>query len=496
MIPPPEVAAPDGIAPPVLPAALPSPEPGRPLVPGQVIYPIDLAGALRLAGARDLDIAIARARVAQAVADLVHARALWLPSLFLGPNWIRHDGSTQIVEGAVRQISKSSLFLGATGALGQGITGPIPAGGPAPVSGTTAVIRISDAIFAPLAARQVVQAERAGVASATNDALLGLAEAYLDLQLAAGRLQIAREAVGHAEELAELTGSFARTGAGLEADHRRALAELERRQVEVEDAVGALEIASAEVVRRTRLDPRIVVAPIEPPESVLRLVADDCPVDDLIVAGLQNRPELAQYQALVEATLVRLKQAKLRPIIPSLALRTSAGGFGGGSNSFFGNFDGRFDTDVNLFWTIEHLGLGDHARIRRSDAERQEAVLRLVQTQDLVAAEVVRADKARLAALRRMDRAARQLPDAQRSLELNLTNIRRGARLPGATRPIEVLQPIQALVQARTDSLEAVLDYNRAQFRLYHAIGRPPLLPPASSTTDAPPSNPFSMPLP
>ena len=70
-------------------------------------------------------------------------------------------------------------------------------------------------------------------------------------------------------------------------------------------------------------------------------MADECPVDDLIVAGLQNRPELAEHQALVEATLVRLRQAKLRPFIPSLALRYSAGGFGGGPNAFFGNFDGR-----------------------------------------------------------------------------------------------------------------------------------------------------------
>ena len=53
-----------------------------------------------------------------------------------------------------------------------------------------------------------------------------------------------------------------------------------------------------------------------------------------------------------------------------------------------------------------------------------------------------------------------------------------GAGLPAATRPIEVLQPIQALAQARADYLNAVLAYNRAQFRLYRAIGQPPLLPP------------------
>lgn len=464
---------------------------GVQLIPGQGVYPIDLAGALRLAGARDLEIAIARARVAQAVADLSKARAVWLPSLFIGPNWIRHDGTAQVVEGPVRNISKSSLFLGATAALGQGVTGPVPAGGPAPLSSTTAVIRISDAIFAPIAARQDVEANRAGVAVATNDALLGLSEAYFDLQLAAGRLQIAREAAGNAEALARLTASYARTGAGLEADYRRALTELQRRRKEVELHVGELEIASAEVVRRTRLDPRIVIAPVEPPETVLRLVADDCAIDGLIIAGLRNHPELAQDRALVEATLVRLRQARMRPFIPSLALRYSGGGFGGGPNTFFGTFDGRSDADVNLFWSLEHMGLGDRASMSRRDAERREATLRFIQTQDRVAADVVRASKARLAAARQMVRAAQQLPEALHSLELNFTSIRHGAGLPGATRPIEVLQPIQALAFARTDYLESVLTFNRAQFRLYHALGRPPLLDPGAAHPATPPPTPF-----
>jgi hypothetical protein len=44
-----------------------------------------------------------------------------------------------------------------------------------------------------------------------------------------------------------------------------------------------------------------------------------------------------------------------------------------------------------------------------------------------------------------------------------------------ATRPIEVLQPIQALADARGDYLDAVITYNTAQFRLFHALGRAPL---------------------
>jgi len=456
------------------------------LVPGQEIRPIDLPGALRLAGARDLDIAIARTRVAQAAAELIHARALWLPSIFIGPNWIRHDGQAQIVEGPVRTISKSSLFMGATAAGGSSISGPVPAGGPAQVTGLTTVLRFSDAIFLPLAARQVVDARSAKVRVASNDALLGVAEAYLELQRAAGRLAIAREAAANADELAQITGAFARSGAGLEGDHQRSLTERDRRLADVEAALGELESTSAEVVRRTRLDPAIVVAPVEPAEMVLEIVSAELPIDDLITLGLRNRPELAEARSMVEETLVRLKQARLRPFIPSLAFRYSGGGFGGGRNEFFGDFASRSDADVNLYWETANLGFTDAAIRDRREAERKQADLQFMKVSDQVAAQVVQAEKSRLAARRQLQRIEAALPKALDSLQLNLKTIREAAGLPvPATRPIEVLQPIQALAQARAEYLDAVIDYNQAQFRLFHALGRAPAAAPIAEACRA-----------
>jgi outer membrane protein TolC len=43
----------------------------------------------------------------------------------------------------------------------------------------------------------------------------------------------------------------------------------------------------------------------------------------------------------------------------------------------------------------------------------------------------------------------------------------------GAGLPIEVLQAIQALDQARREYLRAVADHNEAQFRLHRALGWP-----------------------
>lgn len=447
------------------------------LSPGQEIHPIDLTAALRLAGARDLDIAIARTRVAAAAADVQHARALWLPSMFIGPNWIRHDGQVQIVEGPVRTVSKSSLFLGATAAAGSSVSGPIPAGGPAQVTGLTTVLRFSDAIFLPLAAEQIVDARQAKVRAVTNDALLGLAESYMELQRAAGRLAIAREAAGQADRLARITASFAAAGVGTEGDHQRSVVERERRRADVEAALGGLEVASADVVRRTRLNPALVIAPVEPAELVLEIVDQEMPIDTLIELGLRNRPELAEARSFVEETLLRLRQARLRPFIPSLAFRYSGGGFGGGRNGFFGDFGSRSDVDANLYWESANLGFTDMAVSGRRAAERREADLQFCKVQDMVAAEVVQAEKSRLAAKRQMSRIEQAVPAAIRSLELNFHTIREAAGLAvPATRPLEVLQPIQALADARQEFLDAVIDYNISQFRLFHAVGRAPVV--------------------
>jgi outer membrane protein TolC len=460
-----------------LPRSNPVPTPSSlTLLPGQVIQPIDLASALRLAGARDLDIATARQQVLQALGVLDQARGLWLPSLFTGPTYYRLDGQVQAINGQVQTVARSSLFLGTTASLDNSFPAAPPGSGFPPLNSLSGVLRISDAIYGAQAARRVIAANEAGVRVATNNALLAVSEAYFDLQLAAGRLAIAREATGNAEVLAGLMGSFVRSGVGLEADSRRILTELRSRRGTIRAAVGELEVASAHLVRPLLLDPHVVVAPVEPAESVIRLVPDDVPLDDLICQGWMNRPELARAKELVQAAVLRLKQAKLRPFVPSVALTYSGGGFGGGPGSFFGNFSTRGDMAASLFWDLRGLGLVDRGIIRSQEAQKRTADIDLVRVQAQVANDVVAAYKARTAAADQMEELRASVTEAIESLGLNLTNIRRGAGLPGATRPIEVLQPIQALAQARSDYLGAVLAYNRAQFRLLRAIGQPPSL--------------------
>jgi outer membrane protein TolC len=429
--------------------------------------PINLPTALRLAGVRPLDIALASESVKAAAAQLQGAQGLWLPTIFMGTDYFRHDGQLQDVAGNVFGTSKSSFMLGV---------------------GPSAVFAICDAIFAPLAARQIVQAQQAALQTATNDSLLAVAEAYFGVQQARGDLAGAEDAVRRAEDVLRATQKHAPGGTGLVAQVEvvRTRAEVSRRRTVVESARERWRTASADLVRVLRLDPAALVEPLEPPHLLVTLVPADHSVDELIAFALVNRPELAAQQALVRATLERLRQEKIRPLIPSVFLRGSstpvvgtlaAGYFGGGTNSTLSNFGARGDFDLQVLWVFENMGWGNLAKIKERRAENARAALQLFRVQDFVAAEVARAHAEVKSATARLAETEKAVKDAIESADLNVEGLK-GTKGPAKdivllVRPQEAVQSVQAVAQAYADYYAAVADYDRAQFRLYRALGRP-----------------------
>jgi len=206
----------------------------------------------------------------------------------------------------------------------------------------------------------------------------------------------------------------------------------------------------------------------------------------LIPIALTTRPELAGHQAIVQATLARLKQEKIRPLVPSVALRSVStnptgsigyGAFSGGRNDQFTGSGPRFDVDLQILWEFQALGFGNSARVGERKAEFEVATLELFRAQDRIAAEVTTAFAQVRSASERIVLAEPALKDAielvERSLE-GLGQTRRvGEVLVLVIRPQEVVAAVQSLGQANAEFHAAVGDYNRAQFRLYRALGHP-----------------------
>jgi outer membrane protein TolC len=448
----------------VLAPPVPIPDAPPALDPGMRPLPITLPTALQLARVRPLDVAAASQRLRVAAAQLDRAKVLWLPSLQFGVDYFRHDGQIQSAAGDVAGNTHTALFAG---------------GAP------NAVFAVADALFAPLEARQVLRAREADLRTAANDSLLAVTEAYFTVQQGRGELAGALDAIAKAEELVRRAKGLAPSLVP-PVEAIRAEAELAHRRQAEFTARERWRLASSELLRVLRLDPATQVEPLEPPNVAIQLIRLDCPVDDLIAVALTNRPELASQQALVQATLQRLRAERLRPLVPSVLLRgaatnptgtLSSGVFGGGVNDTLSNFGARNDLDLQLVWQLDNLGFGYKARVNEQRAQNRLAMTELFRIQDRVAAEASQALAQAQLAARRVGLAEQGLRLSLESYEKNLAGLsqtqRAGAVRLLIVRPQEAVAALQALAQAYAEYYGAVADANRAQFRLYRALGHP-----------------------
>ena len=154
-----------------------------PLEPTDLRFPINLATALRLSDARPLIVAAAQASVWVAEAELTRAKVLWVPTLNIGFDYIRHDGGGPDFNKGIMTAPSVNFFYG-----GAGLWGIIPT---------------TDAIFEPLVARQVLNARHWDIQTAKNDALLQTADAYFQVHQYRGMYAGALYTVERGRDLVE-----------------------------------------------------------------------------------------------------------------------------------------------------------------------------------------------------------------------------------------------------------------------------------------------------
>jgi outer membrane protein TolC len=423
--------------------------------------PINLATALRLADARPLVIEAARAAVETQYGIYKQAQVLWLPSIYVGIDYQRQDGAQQNALTGLPIIGpRNEFFVGA---------------------GARAVFALSDAIYAPLAERQVLRSRNVDVQSAKNQAVLSVATAYFDVQQARGILAGTQDSVVKAHELSRRIASLGRGLAPLiEVDRAQTtLAEFEQLAA---TARQDWRFNSASLTRVLRLNPGAIVVPLEPPHLQVTLISPKDTVESLIPIGLTNRPELESQQALVRATLERLRQERMRPLIPSLVLQSNAtpgqllgaGAYGTVTNSL-NNWGGRSSWDAEVVWEFKNLGFGNRGLIEQRRGEQRQALVELFRVQDQVAADISQAHALVEAAAMRVVKAEMGLKAATLSYAGNLKGlsetVRAGELLVLVNRPQEVVAALQQLQQAYVNYYTSANDFSRAQFRLFWALG-------------------------
>ncbi len=483
---PPSIAAREGQHTPPLPA-LPSPTAGAPgsdgtaatapsplaaslslrapFDPTDLRFPINLATALRLSDARPLIVAMAQARVWVAEAELSQAKVLWVPALNIAFDYLRHDGGGPDFNKGILTAVSTNFFYG-----GAGLWGNIPT---------------TDAIYQPLAARQVLNARHWDIQTAKNDALLRTADAYFMVHQQRGIYAGSLYTVERARDVAVKVEALSRDLVSkFEVDRaKNMLADLEQQSVMARQQ---WRVQSANLTRVLRLDPRAVVEPLEHDHVQITLIDPGLGLDDLMPIALTNRPELASRLALIKAAELGVRREKARPFLPTVILTgfQSPGGmliqggiFGFGYNGSLNQWNGRDDVSIQLMWQLQNFGFGNLAMIKAQRGMQSQAIIDLRRAQDQVAEEVNQA-------LARLQSAAARATQADRALRTGIITLNGAVEglkqtsrfenvLDLISRPQEAIYALQLLQRAFREYFSTVSEYNRAQFELFHALGYP-----------------------
>lgn len=425
---------------------------------GSGAYTLSLGNVLHLADAQNPNVAVARERINEAYARVERADTLWLPSLRAGLNYNHHEGAIQDVAGNVFNTTRST-FGGGLGANFTGAASPT-------VPGLVAQFHLADAVFQPKIAAHQASARQFGATASRNDTLRDAAVAYLELVRAEHALAIAKDALANTEKLTELTRQYAETGQGLQSDHQRSEAELASRQDEVVVRQEGVQVASARLAQVLHADPSVIIQSGEPAIVPLDIVTLEEGPASYVATGLSRRPELSEQKQLVCEAVERLRREKYAPLIPSVLLGMSYGGMGGGLGNSIINTNDRWNADAIAYWEVRNLGFGERAARNETSSLQRQAQMREVAILDRVAREVTEAHAQVSRRQQRIELTRRGMSAAQKSYALNTQRIENAQGLP-----IETLQSIQALANAQRAYLNAVVDYNVAQFEFSRAIG-------------------------
>lgn len=406
---------------------------------------IDLSAALQLAGARSLDLQVAREKLAEAKA--LHESSVWqfFPSLVPGVGYRRHDNLIQTIQGNIIDVHKDSYAVG-------------------PVIG--AQVDLGDAIYKNLAARRLVKAAEFGVEGQRQESILAAALGYFDLAKAQAAVGVAREGARVAQDYADQVRQAVETGVAFKGDALRAQVQSERSRLTLRQAQEQRTVTAVRLVETLHLEGGVELAPRDEELTPLALVSTNVTLDGLLTQAFSARPEFAQSRFLVDAAREGRKGVVYGPLVPTLGAQIFAGGLGGGSESSPDQFGGSQDYQFTLGWRIGPGGLFDRGRKHAAEARLRTADLSGQKLADEVRRQVTESYARWQSMGDQMATAGRAIQAADETLRLTQ---QRKEFAVGVV--LEAILAEQELTRARLDWLNVVGEFNKAQYALSRAIG-------------------------
>ncbi len=406
---------------------------------------IDLPTTLRLAGAQNLDIRIARERLAEARASRAIAIERFFPWGSPGIVYREHDDLIQGTAGDIVDVEKSSYAPGITLAV---------------------QVEIGDAFYKSIESHRLVRAAEHALGAQHDESLVAAVGAYFDLAKMQAAVETAKEAVKISSEYEEQIRHAVDAGIAFKGDALRVEVQTHRNRVALERTTEQRRVAAARLAQILHFDPAVELAAEDSDLVPMSLIDIDTPVDSLVRRALVDRDEIGQNRAQLAAAASAKNGAIYGPILPAIGAQAFLGRLGGGPEGEPDVDGASKDYMATISWRIGPGGLFDLGRIRAARARERTARLAGEKTRDVIVREVVES-AARVRSLSDQITAAEKgLAAAEETLRLS-----RQRREFGVGIVLEYIQAEQDLTRARNDYFDALAELNKAQYSLLRSVG-------------------------
>jgi outer membrane protein TolC len=423
-------------------AAAPEPAAAAPTT-----LPISLEMVFRLACEQNSQIGLAREKLSEACAQKDVADLAWLPNVYVGTSYWRHDGGIVNEDGTLTHSSFNSLF-------------------------SKAEINVSldakEAAYQKLNANRQIWQRKGELSKITSETLLEAATTYIDVLLARTSEAIGLQLDSHETRLLgdarKLLGEpwSELLVEALEMDirgHKAAMA-----KVHQQGDAAALKLAML-----LGLDPNVKLVPIDDRLAPFALADTTAPVEDLVSRALANGPGIRELEGLLGVVQDAIEKAKgPGMLMPIIELRVAEGGFGAGPGDDM-RWDNRMDAFAQLRWNLTDFCKGNAQR-RVAESKLHQLYLTQKELHEKLTIGVHEARSAVFAGEQQIRLGADQTRHAVKVYKLSEERRHAGEAKDKYTE-VQVLQALRALELAQVRYLEAVSGYDKAQLRLLILTG-------------------------
>jgi outer membrane protein TolC len=410
------------------------------------VVPIGLDTVLRLAEEQNPQIALARARVEEAFADRDVAKARWLPDLYVGPAYYRHEGGIQNEDGTLTHSSTGAMFAGME------IDGKLD---------------IHQFAYQKVNAERKAWQQRGEMARVTSEVLLEASTTYIDLLAAHTGEQVAHELGAKLQDLLQRAQKLASTEPAARIHVARIQAQLEAERQSALKLRSQSSGAAAKLVYLLGLDPASQLVPVDRQLVAFDLVDAGQPIEDLIAKAQTSGPGVQELEGLLRLVQDSIERSKgPAKFLPTFELRMAEGGFGAGPGDDM-RWDNRWDLGLQARWNLTEPWTVQQRR-RVSQAKVSQLYLTQQDLHAKLAAGVLESRETTLEGREQINLGEAQMRDALSAYDLSYLRLREAFQSTSYT---EALLALHDLATAKSNYIQAISAYDKAQLRLMVLLG-------------------------